>query len=129
MRIGRIVTEHCRCFVNTKTVGTLSFIKSSALIMHGLWGNAKKVKEAESRGVILLPSSLPRQRHFCIFATQTQKANNITSVYGRCYNNSNYHLSSLSFVKSYIYLYSAINLKVHLSISRMLQRMKFQGVR
>lgn len=50
--------------------------------MHVLWGNAKKVKEAECRGVILLPSSLPRQRCFCIFATQTQKANNVTSVYG-----------------------------------------------
>lgn len=84
--------------------------------MHVLWGNAKKVREAESRGVILLPSSHPRQRCFCIFATQTQKANNGTSVYARCYNNSNYHLFSLSFVKSYIYLHSAINLKVHLSI-------------
>lgn len=125
MRTGRLVAERCRCFVNTKTVGTLSFMKSTALILHVLWGNAKKVKEPESRGVISLSSSLPRQRCFCIFffATQTQKANNVTSVYGRCYNNSNYHLSSLSFVKSYIYLYSAINLKVHLSISQKLQRM------
>lgn len=66
---------------------------------------------------------------FCIFAIQTQKANNGTSVYARCYNNSNYHLFSLSFVKSYIYLHSAINLKVHLSILQTLQRMWSRGGR
>lgn len=107
----------------------MSFVEISTLIMHVLWGNAKKVKEAERRGVILLPSSHPRQRCSCIFATQTQKANNGTSVYARCYNNSNYHLFSLSFVKSYIYLHSAINWKVHLSILQTLQRMWSQGRR
>lgn len=64
---------------------------------------------------------LLRQRGVNTLATRTQKANDVTVVYDRCYNNSSF--VPVILVKSYTSLCSGINLRVHLSISQMLQRM------